>query len=84
MGSSVYLSAVAAVLEEMKGLKFMNKKAAAFGCYGWSGESVKIISQHLSSAEFAMVDGLRAMWNPDAKAMEMCVEYGKKLSGLLK
>jgi len=79
------LSAVAAILEEMKGLKFMNKKAAAFGCYGWSGESVKIISQHLSSAGFAVVDeGLRAMWNPDAKAMEMCVEYGKKLSGLLK
>ena len=70
---------------EMKGLKFMNKKAAAFGCYGWSGEAVKIISQHLSSAGFAVVDeGLKAMWNPDAKAMEMCVEYGKKLSGLLK
>ena len=79
------LSAVAAILEEMKGLKFMNKKAAAFGCYGWSGEAVKIISQHLSSAGFAVVDeGLRAMWNPDAKAMEMCVEYGKKVAGLLK
>lgn len=79
------LSAVAAILEEIKGLKFMNKKAAAFGCYGWSGEAVKIISQHLSSAGFAVVDeGLRAMWNPDAKAMEMCVEYGKKVAGLLK
>lgn len=79
------LSAVAAILEEMKGLKFMNKKAAAFGCYGWSGEAVKIISQHLSSAGFAVVDeGLRAMWNPDAKAVEMCVEYGKKVAGLFK
>lgn len=79
------LSAVAAILEEMKGLKFMNKKAAAFGCYGWSGEAVKIISQHLSSAGFAVVDeGLRAMWIPDAKAMEMCVEYGKKVAGLFK
>jgi flavorubredoxin len=79
------LSAVAAILEEMKGLKFMNKKAAAFGCYGWSGEAVKIISQHLSSAGFAVVDeGLRAMWNPDAKAMEICIEYGKKVAGLFK
>lgn len=79
------LSAVAAIMEEMKGLKFMNKKAAAFGCYGWSGEAVKIISQHLSSAGFAVVDeGLRAMWNPDAKAMEMCIEYGKKVAGLFK
>ena len=79
------LSAVAAILEEMKGLKFMNKKAAAFGCYGWSGEAVKIISQHLSSAGFTVVDeGLRAMWNPDTKTIEICIEYGKKVAGLFK
>jgi flavorubredoxin len=70
------LSAVAAILEEMKGLKFMNKKAAAFGCYGWSGEAVKIMTQHLSSAGFTVVDeGLRAMWNPDTKAIEICIEF---------
>jgi flavorubredoxin len=79
------LSAVAAILEEMKGLKFMNKKAAAFGCYGWSGEAVKIISQHLSSAGFTVVDeGLRAMWNPDTKTIEICIEYGKRVAGLFK
>ncbi len=33
------LVSVAGMLEEIKGLKFKNKKAAAFGCYGWSGES---------------------------------------------
>ncbi|MBC8463753.1 MAG: anaerobic nitric oxide reductase flavorubredoxin [Deltaproteobacteria bacterium] len=38
------LVSVASILEEIKGLKFRNKKAAAFGCYGWSGESVKIVS----------------------------------------
>ena len=79
------LSAVAAILEEMKGLKFMNKKAAAFGCYGWSGEAVKIMTQHLSSAGFTVVDeGLRAMWNPDTKAIEICIEYGKRVAGLFK
>ena len=31
------LTSIAGLLEEMKGLKFRNKKAAAFGCYGWSG-----------------------------------------------
>lgn len=79
------LSAVAAILEEMKGLKFMNKKAAAFGCYGWSGEAVKIMTQHLSSAGFTVVDeGLRAMWNPDTKAIEICIEYGKRVAGRFK
>ncbi len=35
------LVAVAGLIEEIKGLKFKNKKAAAFGSYGWSGEAVK-------------------------------------------
>lgn len=76
------LTAVAGLLEEMKGLRFQDKKAAAFGCYGWSGESVKIISQHLESAGFHVVDeGIRSMWNPDVKSIEACMEYGKKVAG---
>jgi flavorubredoxin len=79
------LSAVAAILEEMKGLKFRNKKAAAFGCYGWSGESVKMIQGQLEAAGFQVIDdGLRCLWNPDPKSIESCVEYGGKLAGLLK
>ena len=35
------LSSIAAIIEEIKGLSFKNKKAAGFGCYGWSGESPK-------------------------------------------
>jgi flavorubredoxin len=78
------LTAVAALLEEIKGLRFQGKKAAAFGCYGWSGESVKVISQNLESAGFKVVDaGIRSLWNPDTKSIETCVEYGKKVAGLL-
>ncbi|MBN2438037.1 MAG: anaerobic nitric oxide reductase flavorubredoxin [Deltaproteobacteria bacterium] len=79
------LTSIAALLEEMKGLKFRGKKAAAFGCYGWSGESVKMIREQLESAGFqVMDDGLRCLWNPDAKSIESCVEYGGKVAGLLK
>ena len=39
------LVSVAGMLEEIRGLKFKNKKAASFGAYGWSGESVKMISE---------------------------------------
>jgi len=35
--------------------KFKNKKAAAFGCYGWSGESVKILKEKLADAGFDYV-----------------------------
>lgn len=79
------LTSIAGFLEEMKGLKFRNKKAAAFGCYGWSGESVKMIQGQLEAAGFqVMDDGLRCLWNPDLKSIESCVEYGGKLAGFLK
>jgi flavorubredoxin len=74
------LTSVAAILEEIRGLKFKNKKAAAFGCYGWSGESVKMIAENLTTAGFDVVDeGLKVMWNPDDAGIESCVEYGKGL-----
>jgi anaerobic nitric oxide reductase flavorubredoxin len=79
------LTSIAGLLEEMKGLKFRKKKAAAFGCYGWSGESVKLIAGQLAAAGFEVVgDGIRCLWNPDAEAVDACVAYGKKLAGLLK
>ena len=53
-------------LEFLKQLKFKNKKAAAFGCYGWSGESVKILKERLADAGFAVADEeVRSMWNPE-------------------
>ena len=72
------LTAVAATLEEIKGLKFKGKKAAAFGSYGWSGESVKVIGEALKSSGFDVVDdGFKALWNPDADTLAAAYEYGK-------
>jgi flavorubredoxin len=75
------LVSVAGILEEIKGLQFKNKKAAAFGCYGWSGESTKIISENLTSAGFELVDdGVKVMWNPDNENVSKCVEYGREFA----
>ena len=72
---------VAAVLEEMRGMKFKHKKAAAFGCYGWSGEAVKLISSRLDEAGFELVnDGLRQMWNPEGETLERCYSFGKEFA----
>jgi flavorubredoxin len=66
------------MLEMMKGLKFKGKNAAAFGSYGWSGEAVKQISEHLKNAGFEMVgDGLRTLWVPDDMALGACAAYGE-------
>jgi len=74
------LTSIAAMLEEIKGLKMKNKKAAAFGCYGWSGESVKVITDSLAVAGFDVVDeGLKVMWNPDSAGVDSCIRYGQEL-----
>ena len=64
--SNSILSSVAGWLEFLKQLKFKNKKAAAFGCYGWSGESVKILRETLAEAGFTVVEeNVRSLWNPE-------------------
>jgi flavorubredoxin len=74
------LSSVAGLLEMIKGLEFKNKKAAAFGSYGWSGESVKIIYEELKKAGFEMTgDGLKELWVPDDEGLNRCREYGKSI-----
>lgn len=88
MGSSTInrgiLSGAASMLEIMKGLSFKNKKAAAFGCYGWSGESVGIITDELKKAGFEVVnDGIKALWNPDEEALEQCAAFGRELGKAL-
>ncbi|HOT46387.1 MAG TPA: anaerobic nitric oxide reductase flavorubredoxin [Spirochaetota bacterium] len=75
------LCSVAALLEEMRGLKFRKKKAFAFGSYGWSGESVKMIAEGLKLGGFDLVgDGIRALWNPDDDAVKACIDYGRKIA----
>jgi flavorubredoxin len=75
------LTSIAGVLEEIRGLQFKGKKAVAFGCYGWSGESIKIISASLETAGFQVVnEGMRLLWNPDEDGIRQCFEFGKKLS----
>ena len=59
------LSSVEGWLSFLKSLKFKNKKAAAFGCYGWSGEGVKILKERLEGAGFQVVEeSVRSLWNP--------------------
>lgn len=76
------LSSTASILEMIKGLGFKGKKGAAFGSYGWGGESVKIISEELKKAGFEVVnEGIKELWNPDEDAQNRCREFGKDLLG---
>lgn len=81
----VVLHSIAGILGVIRGLGFKNKKAAAFGTYGWSGESVKQITEELEKAGFEIMDeGIRALWNPDNDSKKKCEEFGRKIGEILK
>ena len=74
-----YSFAIAGILEMARGLKFKDKKAAAFGSYGWSGDAPKLITKHLQEAGFDVVDdGIKCLWVPDNKAIDECRDYGEQ------
>lgn len=82
MGNSI-LHSVAGFIHLIKQLRFKGKKAAAFGCYGWSGESVKIINELMKDAGFEItLEGFRNQWNPDADAQKAAVDFGKAIANL--
>ncbi len=74
------LSGMAGWLEFLKQLKFKKKKAAAFGCYGWSGESVKILKEKLAEAGFDVAEEeLRSQWNPDEEDLDKAAALAEAL-----
>jgi anaerobic nitric oxide reductase flavorubredoxin len=80
-----YLYSVSGLLEMVKGLKFRNKKAAAFGSYGWGGEAVRLLTEDLKDAGFNVEDeGIRLQWVPDEAQLQSCIEFGKKFASMLK
>ncbi len=71
---------VADMLTYMKGLKPKNKIGAAFGSYGWSGESVKLINKELEVMKFDIIDpGIKIQYVPDKKGKDACFELGRKI-----
>ncbi|MDF2890684.1 MAG: fold hydrolase [Clostridia bacterium] len=78
------LYSIDGLLEMMRGLSFKGKKAAAFGSYGWSGESVAILNEELKKGGFELIDeGLKVFWVPDEAGIEKCKEFGRKLAAQL-
>lgn len=78
------MHATGGLLDMIKGIGFKNKKGAAFGSYGWSGESVGILEERLKDARIEIVqEGIKELWNPDEDAINRCIEFGKEFVGKL-
>jgi len=89
MGSCTHnngiLPSMTKILEEMKGLRFKNKMGAAFGSYGWSGESIRDIEEVFKKAGIPLVrSGMRVKWQPGAAELEACRAMGRELAVAVK
>ena len=70
VGNSM-LSSVSGFLHFLKELKMKGKKAAVFGCYGWSGEATKELRDYLNKAGFDVVEAeIKSNWNPTEELLE--------------
>jgi anaerobic nitric oxide reductase flavorubredoxin len=79
------LPTITPILEDLRGLRFQNKIGAAFGSYGWSGECVKVIEEHLQRCKIPVVcPGVRAKWQPKPADLEDCAKLGKAVAQAVK
>ena len=76
-----YAYSIAGMMELIKGLRFKNKKAAAFGSCGWGGGAVKQLTEKLKTAGFEVAnDGFEKMWVPDESVLKEAEEYGRNFA----
>lgn len=65
------LSSVGGFLYFLKELKFKNKKAAVFGCYGWSGEGNQKLKENLKASGFDVQEAsVRVNWSPTEEQLD--------------
>jgi flavorubredoxin len=79
------LPQMADVMTYLKGLKPANLIGAAFGSYGWSGESVKDLEGLLKEMKVEIAAEAISVKNvPDSGVLEKCSELGKAIAAELK
>jgi flavorubredoxin len=55
------------------------KPAAVFGSFGWSGEAVKLIEDHLRNLKLKIVsEGQTARFLPNSKETERLIHFGRE------
>jgi len=90
LGSPTYVRALIAAMKtflfEMDKVALKGKIGAAFGSYGWSGESIEIMTETLKNlAGMNVIEpGLRIKRRPTDQGLKECREFGKKIAEKIK
>ena len=65
-------------------LRDKGKCAGAFGSYGWSGEAVKLIENHLKALKLDVVcEGISSRFHPHNEKSVQLIEFGKNFASKL-
>ena len=76
---------MAGFLMYLSGLRPTNKIGAAFGSYGWSGESIKLLNQAMEEMKFDIIDpGIKVKYVPEEDDLSKCVELGRAVAQKIK
>jgi flavorubredoxin len=69
----------------VKGISLKGKVGAAFGSYGWSGEAPKLLLEIMKNKfEMQVIEPpLLAKYVPDKNMLDMCRDFGKRVSETL-
>jgi len=79
------LPTMAGFVTYMKGLRPRGKVGAAFGSFGWSGESVKHLTKVLEDMSSEVVHpGLKVKYVPRSEDLKKCEELGKLVAEKVK
>ncbi|MEN8256349.1 MAG: flavodoxin domain-containing protein [Thermodesulfobacteriota bacterium] len=74
------LPTMADVLTYIKGLRPRKKIGAAFGSFGWSGESVKLLTGFLEDMHCEILEpGVKVKNVPDKEVLQECFDLGVKV-----
>lgn len=68
------LPTVAAFLTYLKGLSPKDRKAVAFGSYGWGGQSIGQVEAYLKESGFEVIGNYRVKYIPDQEELEKIKE----------
>lgn len=75
------LNSIAGILEEISNLDTTNKKAAAFGSYGWSPKAIDGIGEKLKNSGYLVeLPVLKVQWSPDEEQLSKAEAFGKEFA----
>jgi flavorubredoxin len=90
LGSPTYhknmIASMKTFLFKMEKAYLTGKVGAAFGSYGWSGDSVQMMTdtmKHIFGMK-VIEPGLRMLRNPSEDGLKQCQEFGGKIGETIK